>query len=121
MLKFSNWRLRNLKSLSKNSIFVCFIGSFIATVCISVKFILDLYQLSSEKLTTEIFFSISNWRENSEKIDCDIKLFYVCFLTIYPIPFSVFKNLLNYNILLKVLIVTLKGTLKHAKMSVKEC
>jgi hypothetical protein len=34
---------------------------------------------------------------------------------------SVFKNLLNYNILLIVSIVTLKGTLKHAKMSVKEC
>jgi hypothetical protein len=34
---------------------------------------------------------------------------------------SVLKNLLNYNILLKVSIVTLKGTLKHAKMSVKEC
>jgi hypothetical protein len=34
---------------------------------------------------------------------------------------SVFRNLLNYNILLKVSIVTLKGTLKHAKMSVKEC
>ncbi len=69
--------------------------------------------------------------ERSDRVPFEAYALFVAvfsLLSLFPISvdhflrsfLSVFKNLLNYNILLKVSIVTLKGTLKQAKNSVKE-